>query len=145
MSLISENCIEFSDNRKECVASENGKTFRLENNSELVIRKVKVDKCIIQRFEEGRCDYLMNIDQKKIVYFIELKGGDLRKALKQISDTVEYLNSEFIGFIFEARIVGSGNVPKLKTITHYKRLAKLVLTTNGKIIYRTNKFYTESI
>jgi hypothetical protein len=145
MSLILESCIEYNDNRKECVANENGKTFRLENNSGVVVRKVKVDKCILQQVGEGRCDYLMNVDDKKIVYFIELKGGDLRKGLKQISDTIEYLKSEFTNFIFEARIVGSGNVPKLKTITAYKSLAKLVLPSNGKIIYRTNKFHTESI
>jgi hypothetical protein len=145
MSLILESCIEYNDNRKECVATENGKTFRLENNSGVVVRKVKVDKCILQQVGEGRCDYLMNVDDKKIVYFIELKGGDLRKGLKQISDTIDYLKSEFTNFIFEARIVGSGNVPKLKTITAYKSLAKLVLPSNGKIIYRTNKFHTESI
>jgi hypothetical protein len=145
MSLILTKCVEFSDDRKEFVASENGKTFRLDNSSGAIVRKVKVDKCIVQKLGEGRCDYLMNIDDKKIVYFIELKGGDLRKALKQISDTIEYLKSEFTNFIFEARIVGSGNVPKLKTITAYKNLAKLVLPTNGKIIYRTNKFHTESI
>jgi hypothetical protein len=145
MSLISEKCIDFKDNRKECVASENGKTFKLENKSEHVVRKVKVDKCIPQAEGEARCDFLMNVDEKRIVYFFELKGGDLRKALKQITDTIEYLKFEFSNFIFEARIVGSGNVPKLKAVTAYKNLAKLVLPTNGEIIYRTNKFHTESI
>jgi hypothetical protein len=145
MSLILEKCIEYNDNRKECIATENGKTFKLENKSGLIVRKVKVDKCLAQKVEEGRCDFLMNVDEKRIVYFIELKGGDLRKGLKQIIDTIEYLNSEFTNFIFEARIVGSGNVPRLKTIIAYKNLAKLVLPTNGKIIYRTNKFHTESI
>ncbi len=114
MNLILDECIEFMDDRKECVASENGKLFKLENKSGFFIRKVKVDKCIPQKIGEGRCDYLMNIDENKKIYFIELKGGDLRKALKQIIDTIEYLKFEFTDFIFEARIVGNGNVPNLK-------------------------------
>jgi hypothetical protein len=145
MSLILKTCIDFEDNRKECVASEKGKTFKLENKSEVTVKKVKVDKCIPQNVGEGRCDFLMDIQENRKVFFIELKGGNLDKALCQITDSISYLKSEYKNYIFEARIVGSKDLPNFLSSNNYRRLAKLVLPTKGKIIYRTNKFHTESI
>ena len=145
MNLVLEKCIEFKDNRKECVASENGKTFKIENKTGLYIRKVKVYKCIPQNIGEGRCDFLMDVEECKKVYFIELKGGNLDKAVQQICDSIAYLKPEFTNYTFEARIVGSRDSPDFLSSDNYRKLAKLILPTNGKIRRGTNKFYTESI
>lgn len=145
MNLILESCVDFKDNRKECVASEKGKTFKLENKSGFVVRKVKVDKCIPQAVGEGRCDFLMDIEENKKVFFIELKGGNLDKALEQICDSILYLKSEYKNYIFEARIVGSRDSPDFLSSDNYRKLAKLIIPTKGNIKRGTNKFYTESI
>jgi len=145
MSLILKACIEFKEKRKACIADENGKKYHLNNISGLTIRKVKVDKCFLQDIGEKRCDYLMDSDDLKRVFFIELKGGDLIKAVKQIYSTIEYLKPEFMDYRIDARIVGTRNVPKIKNVPDYVKLFKLVRHTNGEIKISTNRFYTENI
>jgi len=75
MSLILVKCIEYNDNRRICVACENGKNYELNNISNVVLRKVRVDKCIPQSIGEKRCDFLIESVSLKRVFFIELKGG----------------------------------------------------------------------
>ncbi|MEO6230972.1 MAG: hypothetical protein ABIP10_12645 [Ferruginibacter sp.] len=57
MSLILAKCVEFRDKRKICVVEENGKKYQLNNDSDIFIRKVKVDKCLPQSIGEKRCDF----------------------------------------------------------------------------------------
>ena len=57
MSLIFEECIEFKESRRVCVAYENGKKYQLNNVSGITIRKVKVDKCLDQNI--GKRDVII--------------------------------------------------------------------------------------
>lgn len=147
MSLILKACIEHEDNRNECVAYENSKTFKLINQSRFVVRKVKVDKCLPQVEGEKRCDFLFSINcpEMKRVFFIELKGDRLVDAVKQIHETINYLKENFKDHVLEARIVGSGDVPNLRTNPYYLRLQRAINPTKGTIKRATNKFYSETI
>ena len=147
MSLILEKCIEFNESRKSCVAEENGKRFELINNSKIQVRKVKVDFCLKQLRNEKRCDYLMSIDKisKPVVFFIELKGGDLIKAVKQLSDSIIYLKEEFSNYIINARIIGSRDVPQFISSPSYRRLLRVTKSTSGTIKRSTNKIMSEKI
>lgn len=145
MSLIPDKCIEFKDKRKICIAYENGKKYELINSSDINIRKVKVDGCLVQYEGQRRCDYLMDSEEKKRVIFIELKGGDLNSAIKQIYSTTIFLHEEYISYRKDARIIGGRDVPGFKNTPNYKKLAKVILTTEGTIKRATNKFYTEKI
>jgi hypothetical protein len=145
MSLIPEACVEFNDGRKICVAIEKGKRYELRNNSDFKIRKVKIDKCIAQDEGEKRCDYLFDLGDLKRVYFIELKGGKLNTAVKQICSTVLYLKAEFRNYRMEARIIGSKDVPKFKNNFHYRKLASEIVPGGGTIERGTNNIYIESI
>ena len=145
MSLILAKCIEFNEKRKICIAYENGKKYQLNNTSNITIRKVKVDKCLSQNIGEKRCDFLIETQDLKRVFFIELKGGDLNKAVNQIYSTIVYLKSEFKNYRMDTRIVGSKDVPDLKITPDYKKLAKEILPTKGTIERGTNNIYTESI
>ncbi len=78
MNLIPDVCIEFNEERKICIAIENGKTYKLENISSHKIRKVKVDGCILQNEGKKMCDYLMDVVGIDRVIFIELKGAYTR-------------------------------------------------------------------
>src|ERR1043166_2441859 len=110
MSLITNNCVEFHEKRKNCVAEENGKKYILKNGSNFKIKKVRVDKCLPQKEKEHRCDYLMSIDNQNNdrVFFIELKGCRFLDAVEQIFDTILYLKGSFINYRLDARIVGKG-------------------------------------
>lgn len=145
MSLLLDKCVEFEDKRKHCVADENGKTYRILNNSEFVIKKVKIDKCIKQGIGEKRCDFLFCIDNLKRVIFVELKGGKLSTALLQLTETIQYLKNEFKGYKIDARIIGSKDIPNFKSIPSYRALAILVGNNNGTLVRATNNIYTETV
>lgn len=145
MNLITVECIEFKDKRRICVAYENKKKYQLINESKFSIRKVKIDKCLKQREGEKKCDFLMDIEELKRVFFIELKGGDLKKAINQIYSSIMALKLEFINYRIDARIVGTRDVPGFKNASDYKRLAKVVLPTSGTIERGTNNIYIENI
>lgn len=145
MSLIPDECIEFDEERKICIAFEKGKTYRLNNNSNYKIRKVKVDKCIVQDIGEKRCDYLMEIKSIKRVIFIELKGGDLAHALKQLYSAVTFLKKEFADFQIDARIVGSRDIPGFIGLPDYLKLEKVIRSAKGKTERSTNNIYSENI
>lgn len=144
VSLILNECVEFDEERKICIAFEKGKTYRLKNNSGYKIRKVKVDKCITQEVGERRCDYLMEIKSIERVIFIELKGGDLAHALRQLYSAIISLKKEFGNFKIDARIVGSRDVPGFIGLPDYLKLAKEILP-NGTIKRGTNNNYHEDI
>jgi hypothetical protein len=146
MSLIPGKCIEYNEERKACVVSERGKSYRLNNESGFKVRTVKIDKCLQQKEGEKRCDYLMDIDHKKLkrAIFIELKGGGLSDALKQLYDTIIYLKDEFKGHQRDARIVGSKDVPGFISLPDYRKLAKEVLPSGGTIVRGTNNIYSEN-
>ncbi|MEP7251097.1 MAG: hypothetical protein ABI683_01920 [Ginsengibacter sp.] len=145
MNLIPIKCVEHNDERKICVAEENGKKYQLFNKSGVTIKKVKVDKCLPQKANEKRCDFLIEAKEHKRVIFIELKGGDLNKAVIQILSSIVYLKNEFGNYKIDARIIGSKDVPDLKITPNYRKLAKEILPTNGTIERGTNNIYTESI
>ena len=144
MSLIPEKCVECHDERRECVAYENGKKYTLVNSQGFKIKKVKVDKCLLQKKGDKRCDYLMSIEEKKRVIFIELKGGRFSDAVKQLCATIVYLRSEFKGYQIDARIVGRGDVPGIISTPDYRRLEREI-GPNGTIKRATNNIYSENI
>ena len=145
MSLIPNECIESDDDRKIIIAFEKGRTYRLNNESGYKIRKVKVDNCIQQKAEQKRCDYLVGIQSIKKVIFIELKGGDLVHALKQLHASIIYFKPEFINYQVDARIVASRDSPGFINAPDYVKLEKLIRANKGKIERSTHNIYSENI
>ena len=88
----------------------------------------------------------MNINHEKLkrAIFIELKGGGLSDALKQLYATIIYLKEEFKGYRRDVRIVGSKDVPGFINLPDYRKLAKEVFPTGGTIERGTNNIYTEN-
>ncbi len=82
------NCEEISY-KKIFIFSENRSKLTLENKDEVESRKIHVDGCKIDD-ENIRCDYLHIA--KGIEMFIELKGQDIKHAMKQIVRTMELLS-----------------------------------------------------
>jgi len=141
------DCVpEFYDDRKECVAREKGKKYTLINASGHIVKSMKLDDCLSGKNKGRRCDYLMHIDNKALqrAIFIELKGGDVGRALTQLYSTIMYLKSEFRDHQIDARIVSSRDVPGFVNIPAYRTLAREVQPTGGNIMRGTNNTYTEN-
>ncbi len=154
MSKIPESCVLQSGNMGMFVASEKGKKYELINESKFHIRKIRVDNCLPNLHGSKQCDFLFSIDHDiskqlpflgKQVIFIELKGGDLKSAVRQLYTTILHLREEFDGYRINARIVGSRDVPDLKNTSDYLKLARLVKQFSGNVDRSTNKFYSETV
>ena len=146
MTLIIDTCIHHNDNRRICVVSENGKTYTLNNNSQYIHRKIKIDDCVIQSKTANKCDYLIDIECTPLrAIFIELKGSDITHALHQIISSIEYLKVEYKAHRIDARIVGSKDVPGFISTPSYKKLSGLVKPTGGDIKRGPNRTYTDRI
>ncbi len=83
----------------------------------------------------------MEIKSIERVIFIELKGGDLAHALRQLFSAITLLKKEFGNFQIDARIVGSRDVPGFISLPDYLKLEKEIHFTKGKIERATNNIY----
>lgn len=74
------------------VAIENGKRFAFSNVSGKTICRVRVDNCLIKDQTIRKCDFLFNVEEDKRYYLVELKGGDVGSAIRQIESTFDIVN-----------------------------------------------------
>ncbi|QHI37978.1 hypothetical protein IMCC3317_33610 [Kordia antarctica] len=123
---IIDNCKETVTDRN-IVLREKKSIYRAINRTNESILIYKVDGCIYKPSNiETRCDYLLNANQK--LYFIELKGSNVQKGLRQvlisINNLVKHLNNSSVN----ARIITTrGTKPKrLNTYKEYRDLIKLI-------------------
>jgi hypothetical protein len=145
MSLIPNGCIEYNEVRKICVAEEKGKKYTLINDSGFTIQKIRVDGCISQQPGEKRCDYLFKLEKGEPdrAVFVELKGGDLIQAIRQVTDTINYLGPELSAYKKFVRIIGSRDVQRLRLNPAYSKLIRL--TPSDHFEYATNGNYSERL
>jgi hypothetical protein len=142
-----ENCAEFLRDTRKTVVCEDEKSkteYRYENKASDELSKYKVDGCLIKEESEGeRCDYLLENCTKKILYFIELKGSDLIKAIKQINHSIDVLYKDFENeeYTVHARIVVTRvGVPNLKNNSYYIKLQKKVKKLKGELKYYSEQY-----
>ncbi len=106
-----------SNNPQNNQAEENKRKLTINNPSAKVIRKIKVDGCLI--IDSGkRCDYMFEIDDlaSQVIYwviYLELKGCDIEKAYNQLVATIDRFIVEHRGIKKECHIVAS-RVPKAR-------------------------------
>jgi len=111
-------------NDKIVLVKENKRSFKIINSSRVFINKVKVDKCFIK--DGKRCDYLFEIECNNIkkVFYIELKGKDLKHAIEQILATIEVCKSSHKGIKKYAFVILSRYPKEDSSIQKQKRLLK---------------------
>ncbi|AMP97440.1 hypothetical protein AY601_0485 [Pedobacter cryoconitis] len=122
-----ENCFSFSS-----VATENGKKFRIENKSNADICKVKVDGCLITDNTVRKCDFLFEVSSTTKTYLlVELKGGDLNSAVKQIESTYDLLHKKLNVPVenFKGIIVSSA-VPRAANLA-FRRWQEILRSAKG--------------
>lgn len=136
-----DECIEVSDCRSNVKCEEKKKKYILENtmgNHVILYRMdggiIKTDKSV----PEGtcKCDYLMVVDGKECdAILTELKGVDVKHALKQIDGTLDQFKAVFNRFAHVyARAVVTSSTPNLKaTPTYVKLMNKLRRCYKGNL------------
>lgn len=101
---------------KIITAEENKRKLSINNPSAKIVRKIKVDGCLIVDSSK-RCDYMFEIinppDTEKIcnVIYLELKGRHIQEAYGQLIATIDRFIAEHRGTKKECHIVAS-RVPK---------------------------------
>ena len=117
--------------------SENNMNFRVINKHLVTIRTVTVDGCLIND-KRQRCDYLFEIDDpcNKVIY-LELKGCDVKKALKQLESTIKACSKRHRAIPKSCYIVAS-RVPKIGTKIQVLK-KKFVATNMAKLSICTTK------
>jgi len=131
-----KKCNELSSN-KIIAVSEKGRKFTIENNSKHNINKVTVDGCYITSGK--RCDYLFELlpnENVETVFYVELKGKDIAKAIEQLEATVKicatiHKGLEKCSFIVASRVPKSGTSTQIFKKEFKKRNKHLLkISTN---------------
>jgi len=113
---VKAKCVVSSKN-KLIVCSENNKKIIFNNSTQKKVEKITVDGCVITN--GIRCDYLVRTKELESDNFVELKGSDVIKAIKQLERSIKKLardNSKIHAYVISSR------VPKIgASVTNYKR------------------------
>jgi len=109
MSLPCDECCKI-ENGSIVSRSENKRTFRLHNPENREIKVCEVDGCLIKSGK--RCDYLFLLSNR--AFLVELKGKNRNRALCQLIETAEALDSRSFQGVVKTYIVTS-RTPKIDT------------------------------
>ncbi len=133
------NCTTQTTN-KLITASEHNRKLTIKNPSAKVVRKIKVDGCLITDSSK-RCDYMFEIIDNAVsgkisgVIYLELKGRHIQEAYEQLVATIDRFIAEHHGIKKTCHIVAS-RVPKtgpgvqqLQVEMLRKKQAKLTVST----------------
>lgn len=132
-SFCNISCIESSDKRSEVKCEEKRKKYILQNTTKNHVISYKMDDGIIvldSNVPQGtsKCDYLYVVDTKELTaILIELKGIDVAKAIKQISETLNLFKNFFKNFThIYGRVIVTSSTPNLKASPDYVNLVNLL-------------------
>lgn len=112
MKMSDENCNPFGKCEEQrgkikvIVCAEKSKKYEYINGSKHFIVKIRVDGCLIKTETERKCDFMiLNCNEPKKAYLIELKGHDLNHAASQILNVINLFQRELLAYEIHARIV----------------------------------------
>lgn len=108
------------------VSKEKSKIHRALNNDRNTVYQYKIDGDVIRTTDaKKKCDYLVENEDKKTIYLIELKGTDLPHAFEQIEATIQFFASKFRenGYTIYPRIVYGSNTHAVND-SHYRKFIK---------------------
>jgi hypothetical protein len=139
-------CEIYRDNRSIPSISEEGKTFQLDNKNKEEVACIQIDGCVFTTKDGKKCDFLFEVSTRKKLFYIELKGSDISKALRQIYSTLIQTKTLYPNWIYEARIVAGNKIPKvIKNRKEYNDLYEIVEKSKGRLIIQHKDLFLESI
>lgn len=127
-------CLRSCDSRNIIVVEENRKRYVLQNIGDM-IAVYQVDGQMIASEDTVKCDNMIVDVTSVLAILVELKGTDLRHALKQIESTHARVLPALGRYRLYGRIVTSPrtNVPDLRTDPQYKRIQKAFMMRGGNL------------
>ena len=149
----------FCSRGKQISVQEKKRKYILQNPLEQKVCRVRIDGCVIQSQAQAKCDYLItvckpednnaqsDISSSGDVYFVELKGKDIIRAVEQLTETIKYFQSGITGKAFARAVVSKVTVPRagIETDARVKYLKKILEKKfNGNFNYRSQQ-YIESL
>ena len=122
-----DDCIEvFEKPLENCTDPKGGKsTFRLVNTERKNFSKINFEDCVYEGKEnETKCDYAFIYDN--VIFYVELKGSDVRKGYAQLSATIAETSKCFPEKAIKARmVVSKNNAPNIaRKSVGYKKLIR---------------------
>ena len=78
------------------VLQEKQSKFIFVNQNREKVAKISFDGCNEYSYSGMRCDFVLYLKNlaKQVILFIELKGNDLLKAIKQLEASIKYFNMD---------------------------------------------------
>ena len=141
-----KKCQEYCDHRTKIVLRDKkGKSqFLVNNPNRYQVCCLLIDGCLIESQEEEKTDFLLlkcpkkEIDESSIAFFVELKGSNLIKAVRQINNSLNILLPKLGEYsIINGRIVTT-RIDKIDLgHTEYKALEKRLKKLNGTLDKRS--------
>lgn len=132
------------DKRSIATFSENGVCYKAINPGQKRVIRYQVDEGLIVGNEKKRCDNALEVPDAKTIYFIELKGEDLKKAAVQIFKTVKEFSEDIKDLAIHGRIVCS-RIPRPDVrSTQVVALERLLASKSGNLI-KTSQLLEEKI
>jgi hypothetical protein len=128
-----QDCEKFSGKHKQVVFKDDkvSRKYIGKNPKQKDLIGLRVDDCLIK--EGQKCDYLLINVNDKTLYFIELKGSDLVKAIDQIDRTLDILLPKIEHQTVNGRVVLSRvSTPDLVS-SRYIKLKKRLKDLNGTL------------
>ena len=134
--MICEKINQFSiekDNKKLTLIDKKGgkSKYLIENDSLKKFKQINFEEDIFTN-DASKCDF--GIKTGKNVFFIELKGSDVKSGVVQLLETIKATEKCFLELNFKARLIIS-KFPKpdlVKNTKEYKDLVKKVKHLEGK-------------
>jgi len=117
----------------EIVCHERQSTYRYINQAGQRIARIRVDGGLVQDTNVEKCDWLLINWDSNHSFFIELKGSDVKKAIRQINATLDWFWLDINGMgirVAHARIV-PGKVPRPDFVRNDRRKLELRLKQYG--------------
>jgi len=120
--------------------------YKVYNPNQTEYHKIDFENCVYaDRPNDTKCDFGLLTNNSMI--YIELKGKDVRKGLKQLKATIEETNRCFGNREKKARLIvtGSPSIEALYRMPEYVRLAKSIGATRSNKNLEIKKEFTETI
>ncbi len=139
-----KGCEKYRDNRSNPSVTEKGKTFQLDNKSRLEVGCIRIDDCVFKGRDGIKCDFLFEVESKRKLFYVELKGSDILKAISQIYETLKQTKSVYPGWVYEARVIASGKIPpQISDRREFENLRRIC--NGGKLTIHHKNLYIEPL
>ncbi|MCW1968081.1 MAG: hypothetical protein KIH69_008180 [Anaerolineae bacterium] len=112
LERLGQKGLKWNDQRSQISLRENKKEYRAMNHERKILFCYHIDGEMIEH-DSGQkaCDYGLGVPTDNRLLLIELKGKNLAHAIKQISDTLDFLGDKINNLKVDAHIILSRNNP----------------------------------